>query len=188
MFRCPDQSCIVGYIHSLGPHIVAVVEKAARKPLTSDLQVTVCQTSINTIELLVALTHEGKRKLMYSKTCKLVIFSSFRWLTLPLNRGIRCTLSRQETPKWRHSKFCSAKKSFMLFLRIRLPGMWLRGVQWNNWAAAWNPDRERKLQMCVTASFESLGSSIDLTTSTTTRFCRYYKKLIVVLTLSQLLF
>lgn len=62
MFSCPDQSRVVGYIHSVGPHIIAVVEQTSTKPPTSDIQVTVCQKSIDTIELLVGLAEEGKRK------------------------------------------------------------------------------------------------------------------------------
>lgn len=62
MFSSADLSRVVGYIHSVGPHIVAVVQQAAKTPPSSEGKLIAVQKAIDTIELLVGLAEEDRRK------------------------------------------------------------------------------------------------------------------------------
>ena len=62
LFSSADIGRILGYIHSVGPHIVSVVQQAAKKQPSSEAKLTVVQKSIDTVELLVGLAEEDKRE------------------------------------------------------------------------------------------------------------------------------
>ena len=62
MFSSAVLSRTLGYIHSVAPHIVAVVQQAATSPPSSETHLTVVQKSIATVELLVSLAEEDRRK------------------------------------------------------------------------------------------------------------------------------
>ena len=62
MFSSAYLSRVLGYIHSVGPHIVSVVQQAAKNPPSSEVKLTVVQKSIDTVELLVGLAEEDRRK------------------------------------------------------------------------------------------------------------------------------
>ena len=62
MFSSADISRVLGYIHSVAPHIVAVIQQAAKNTPSSEVKLTVIQKSIDTVELLVGLAEEDRRK------------------------------------------------------------------------------------------------------------------------------
>jgi hypothetical protein len=62
MFSSADVGRVVGYIHSVAPHIVSVVQQAAKNSPTSEAKLTAVQKSIDTVELLVGLAEEDRRK------------------------------------------------------------------------------------------------------------------------------
>lgn len=62
MFSSADLSRVLGYVHSVGPHIVSVVQQAAENSPSSEVKLTVVLKSIDTVELLVGLGEEERRK------------------------------------------------------------------------------------------------------------------------------